>query len=110
MEEGGVVVENKEKHRDIRRFYCGICRSKKSLIASHLQTHHKEEIENKGIDEKEEAKPNNSTCEECGASFKKPAHLKQHTQSHSLEHWNSSINSKMQGELDWTSSRLGDHL
>ncbi|MCL7023783.1 hypothetical protein MKW94_028546, partial [Papaver nudicaule] len=40
MEEGGVV---KEKRRDIRRFYCefcGICRSKKSLIQSHLQTHH----------------------------------------------------------------------
>ncbi|KAI3990027.1 hypothetical protein MKX01_009634 [Papaver californicum] len=78
MEEGGIVIEKKEKRRDVRRFYsefCGICRSKKSLI---------EEIEKKGIDEKEEAKPNN-TCEECGASFQKPAHLKQHMQSHSLE-------------------------
>ncbi|KAI3845852.1 hypothetical protein MKW92_045012 [Papaver armeniacum] len=87
MEEGGVEIEKKEKRKDIRRFYCefcGICRSKKSLIASHLQTHHKEEIEKMEIDEKEEAKPNN-TCEECGASFQKPAHLKQHMQSHSLE-------------------------
>jgi general transcription factor IIIA len=30
--------------RDIRRYYCdycGICRSKKSLITSHVLTHHK---------------------------------------------------------------------
>ncbi|KAI3843293.1 hypothetical protein MKW98_025980 [Papaver atlanticum] len=90
MEEGGGVAEKKERPRDIRRFYCefcGICRSKKSLIASDLQTHHKEEIEMNmnGIDEQEEAKSSDNTCQECGASFQKPAHLKQHMLSHSLE-------------------------
>ncbi|PRQ46583.1 putative transcription factor C2H2 family [Rosa chinensis] len=73
--------------RDIRRYYCkycGICRSKKTLIASHIQAQHKDEMEMaKGHEEVVVEKSN--TCEECGASFKKPAHLKQHMQSHSLE-------------------------
>ncbi|KAM1061855.1 hypothetical protein ACFX14_026171 [Malus domestica] len=76
--------------RDIRRYYCefcGICRSKKALIASHILDHHKGEMDmekeagGKGEGEKEKS----NTCEECGATFKKPAHLKQHMQSHSLE-------------------------
>ncbi|KAK8691859.1 hypothetical protein V6N13_075354 [Hibiscus sabdariffa] len=72
--------------KDIRRYfceYCGICRSKKSLITSHILAHHPEEINNEG--KEEEGVSSLNTCEECGASFKKPAHLKQHLQSHSLE-------------------------
>ncbi|KAJ8770317.1 hypothetical protein K2173_014927 [Erythroxylum novogranatense] len=61
--------------RDIRRYYCkycGICRSKKTLITCE-----------KRVDE--EIKSNDNTCQECGAFFNKPAYLKQHMQSHSLE-------------------------
>ncbi|KAF5741837.1 zinc finger family protein [Tripterygium wilfordii] len=75
--------------RDIRRYYCdycGICRSKKSLITSHVIAHHKEEMDDESVngDGKSEGVKSN-TCDECGASFKKPAYLKQHMQSHSLE-------------------------
>ncbi|KAJ1413494.1 Zinc finger C2H2-type [Sesbania bispinosa] len=75
--------------RDIRRYfcqYCGICRSKKTLITNHINSLHKEEMEKEGIQrdqETEDIKLN--TCKECGASFKKPAYLLQHMQSHSLE-------------------------
>ncbi|KAL5559345.1 hypothetical protein UlMin_035556 [Ulmus minor] len=77
--------------RDVRRYfceYCGICRSKKSLIASHVLTHHKEELdqENANSDQSEETEVKEAnTCQECGATFRKPAYLKQHMQSHSLE-------------------------
>ncbi|KAM1173582.1 hypothetical protein ACFX2I_026255 [Malus domestica] len=85
--------------RDIRRYYCefcGICRSKKALIASHILDHHKGEMdmEKEAGGEGEGEKEKSNTCEECGATFKKPAHLKQHMQSHSLE------NSKMQEVSD----------
>ncbi|XP_030934774.1 transcription factor IIIA isoform X2 [Quercus lobata] len=87
MDEMGEI--EKPIFRDIRRYYCeycGICRSKKSLITSHMLTHHKEEMEKNqvsGEDEKEGKKSN--TCQECGATFTKPAYLKQHMQSHSVE-------------------------
>ncbi|KAF6161679.1 hypothetical protein GIB67_033172 [Kingdonia uniflora] len=83
------MVEETKKAtvRDIRRYYCeycGICRSKKSLIASHLLSHHKEEIKEKRVDEEEKEKGvKANTCEECGAFFTKPAHLKQHMVTHS---------------------------
>ncbi|KAK1431028.1 hypothetical protein QVD17_14223 [Tagetes erecta] len=75
--------------RDIRRYtcaYCGIVRSKKSLIHAHIQSHHQDEIKEKEGNEEEEQKGGKmNVCEECGALFKKPAHLRQHMQSHSLE-------------------------
>ncbi|CAN4118359.1 unnamed protein product [Withania somnifera] len=78
--------------RDIRRYccqFCGLCRSKKSLVAPHIQSHHQDKIESQkeeateDVQRKEGSKMN--VCEECGVSFQKPAHLKQHMQSHSLE-------------------------
>ncbi|XP_052173085.1 transcription factor IIIA isoform X1 [Diospyros lotus] len=78
--------------KDIRRYYCeycGISRSKKSLLTSHLLSHHQEEMKETGnssenfVEEERVAKSN--TCEECGASFCKPAHLRQHMLSHSLD-------------------------
>ncbi|XP_008367872.3 transcription factor IIIA-like isoform X2 [Malus domestica] len=74
--------------KDIRRYYCefcGICRFKKTLIASHILNHHKMDMAKEAGGEGEGEKEKCNTCEECGATFKKPAHLKQHIQSHSLE-------------------------
>ncbi|KAL5741099.1 hypothetical protein ACOSP7_029963 [Xanthoceras sorbifolium] len=81
-------MEERTIFRDIRRYYCdycGICRSKKSLIASHILTHHKEEKNEERVDGDPTLGVKSNTCEECGATFKKPAYLKQHMQSHSLE-------------------------
>ncbi|XP_072955065.1 transcription factor IIIA [Typha angustifolia] len=95
MDPAASVVENgggkkKPIFRDIRRYYCkycGICRSKKSLIRSHILTQHKDqELSQASQDSEDElSKRVPRTCQECGAYFQKPAHLKQHMQSHSLE-------------------------
>ncbi|KZV39594.1 zinc finger protein 16-like [Dorcoceras hygrometricum] len=72
--------------RDIRRYYCqycGIFRSKKSLISSHIKSQHPEETAERNEGKGDGKKLN--ICDECGASFIKPAHLKQHMQSHSVE-------------------------
>ncbi|KAJ0431123.1 putative transcription factor C2H2 family [Helianthus annuus] len=89
-EEEEEMIETKREFpifRDIRRYtcaYCGIVRSKKTLITTHiLQSHHQDEIKEEEGDDENGGKKN--VCEECGVSFKKPAHLKQHMQSHSLE-------------------------
>ncbi|XP_062093196.1 transcription factor IIIA [Humulus lupulus] len=83
--------EERPIFRDIRRYfcdYCGICRSKKTLISSHILTHHKEELDKvkaEGESSTEGVEESKNTCEECGLTFKKAAYLKQHMQSHSLE-------------------------
>ncbi|KAF3788709.1 TFTranscription factor [Nymphaea thermarum] len=85
-QKGGGSGESKVV-RDIRRYYCefcGICRSKKALIATHILSHHKDKMAQKKVSD-EEKRRLQTTCSECGKSFSKPAHLKQHMQSHSLE-------------------------
>ncbi|KAH0874866.1 hypothetical protein HID58_072228 [Brassica napus] len=91
-EEGANVDVNPTKTKDIRNYlcqYCGISRSKKYLITSHIESHHKMEVEEErneeACEDEEEEISSKHTCNECGAEFKKPAHLKQHMQSHSLE-------------------------
>ncbi|VVB00569.1 unnamed protein product [Arabis nemorensis] len=79
------------KIKDIRNYlckYCGIMRSKKYLITSLINSHHQMEVEEERDDEAcevEEEVSGKHTCHECDAEFKKPSHLKQHMQSHSLE-------------------------
>ncbi|KAJ4846249.1 hypothetical protein Tsubulata_046790 [Turnera subulata] len=88
MGQDPVEEEKPAIFRDIRRYYCefcGICRSKKALINSHILTHHKEEMEEKSGDGDGDTGVKSNICKECGASFKKPAYLKQHMLSHSLE-------------------------
>ncbi|KAL9240051.1 hypothetical protein vseg_014312 [Gypsophila vaccaria] len=87
MEEEG---EMRSIFRDIRRYYChfcGICRSKKSIITSHILSIHPEEMKkvNETEEDGDDGQKSNNTCKECGACFKKPAHLKQHMLSHSFE-------------------------
>ncbi|KAF3535737.1 hypothetical protein F2Q69_00020543 [Brassica cretica] len=91
-EEAANVDAKPAKPKDIRHYlcqYCGISRSKKYLITSHINSHHKMEVEMERDEEAweadEEEVSGKHTCQECGAEFKKPAHLKQHMQSHSLE-------------------------
>ncbi|AQK79149.1 Transcription factor IIIA [Zea mays] len=78
--------------RYIRCYKCGFCdvvRSKKCLLRAHVLEHHKDEVDALGgYWEGGDAGPRKEisrACEQCGMSFKKQAHLKQHMQSHSLE-------------------------
>ncbi|XP_071730116.1 transcription factor IIIA-like [Rutidosis leptorrhynchoides] len=75
--------------RDVRRYscaYCGIVRSKKTIITAHIRSHHQDQIEDEGSDcEEDKSEKKVNVCEECGACFRKPAHMRQHMQSHSFE-------------------------
>ncbi|KAJ4732030.1 Transcription factor IIIA [Rhynchospora pubera] len=79
------------KKRDIRRYaceYCGIVRSKRALITSHILSEHQEEAAaqvDREEEEREKMEEERKRCKECGVWFKKPAHLKQHMLSHSSE-------------------------
>ncbi|MFS8020941.1 putative transcription factor C2H2 family [Helianthus anomalus] len=53
------------------------------LMLRGLDCVNQDEIKEEEGDDENGGKKN--VCEECGVSFKKPAHLKQHMQSHSLE-------------------------
>ncbi|KMZ60738.1 hypothetical protein ZOSMA_57G00750 [Zostera marina] len=83
--------KHKKSCRDIRRYYCeycGICRSKKTLITAHVLSNHKGKNQNKTNDAKDENYGfggRSYTCVECNAVFTKPAYLKQHMQGHSIQ-------------------------
>ncbi|XP_078433763.1 transcription factor IIIA [Wolffia australiana] len=76
--------------RGVRRYFCDFCgvsRSKRSLIMSHMISHHQDQPELWRYlgDGGSEEKCSEYKCTECSASFRKPAYLRQHMQSHSLE-------------------------
>ncbi|XP_022139244.1 transcription factor IIIA isoform X2 [Momordica charantia] len=71
------------------RCFCknsGIEKSDESMVSSHISAHHKMGSDTQQDVREGKTKDGKSNiCPECGAAFKKPAYLKQHMLSHSLE-------------------------
>ena len=82
-----------KRPKDLRRYCCktcGITRSRRILLKLHIiSIHRREALENDerfaSETEGQSHRRSPCVCQDCGASFNKPAHLEQHKLSHTGE-------------------------